>query len=447
MGILTLFCAIILVLSASLGYGAVSSDEVSSGWPVPFHDPSGTNTLDGRGVLRDPRVRWTYELGGVITTRVVTEFGQIVAGTRNGTIVFLDLDTGEELNRVELAGAVQWIGIVDELTAGDLRTVVQSRTEELSSVTLLHGNEVEWDVRGAVMGFPSFVPDFREFSAVVFGYMAEGQKPAKGLGFVDLDSGLLQWLSMVAMPVTPPRLGDLDQDGALEIAFLDTSGRLAVLANDGQTLWIRDLNRGVLQSPIVADFTCEGVQEVLLPLDREPLLSLPANLSLYDPSGTLIWSKTFPSTGIRSTAAVSLRSMSCRDVVVALSDGTLQAFRGDTGGSLWTAGVDSFAILGADLQGDSLGDVLALSEETGPSAINGSTGNVLWDPPFYRPIRSAALARFASGQVWMVLAGEDWIGVLVSGPPQTDPLVLLLILVSIAVSVSIAALAYYRRRK
>ncbi|MEE9182622.1 MAG: PQQ-binding-like beta-propeller repeat protein [candidate division NC10 bacterium] len=392
-------------------------------------------------------MRWTHDLGDVITTRVVTEFGQIVAGMKNGTIVFLDLDTGEELNRIDLAGAVQWIGIVDELPDGDLRTVVLSRTEEFSSLMLLEGNQVEWEVRGTIMGFPSFVPDFRGSSVVVFGYIAEGQKPARELAFVDLASGLLQRLSMVAIPVTPPRLGDLDQDGALETALLDTSGRLAVLAEDGQTLWMRDLNRPVLQAPIVADFMCEGDQEVLVPLDREPLLTLPANLSLYDLSGTLLWSNTFPSTEIRSTAAVFLRSTSCRDVVVSLANGTLQAFRGDTGGSLWTTGLDAFRILGADLQGDSLSDILALSEEKGPSAINGSTGNVLWDLPFYRPTRSAAPSRTASGQVWMVLAGENWISVLVSGPPQTDLSVLLLILIPIAVSVSIAALAYYVRRK
>ncbi len=81
-----------LVLSLPTGTG--SATEAVSGWPVPFHDPSGTSTFDGRGVLRDPWVRWTHEFGDVVTTaRIVTAFGQIAVGTRDGTVLFLLTDT------------------------------------------------------------------------------------------------------------------------------------------------------------------------------------------------------------------------------------------------------------------------------------------------------------------------------------------------------------------
>ncbi|MEE9237314.1 MAG: hypothetical protein V3U52_05955, partial [Thermoplasmata archaeon] len=117
------------------------------------------------------------------------------------------------------------------------------------------------------------------------------------------------------------------------------------------------------------------------------------------------------------------------------------------GSLLWASSVDAFSVLGVDMQGDSLSDVLAFGEETGPMALNGSTGSMLWDMPFYRLTRSVAPFRDGADQVSLVLVGEDWVSVLVSGPIQTYLWVVLVISVPVAVSLSIAAFAYRRWRR
>ncbi len=423
-----------------------SASQPVSGWPVPYHDPSGTNALEGRGILRDPVVLWRHETAAEIIAPLVTALGQVVAGTSNGTILFLDVNTGEERDRISLGDAVRWVGVVGGEQGGDLRLVVKTRAEESSSLILLDGQRAEWEVQGSFLGSPSFATSPQGSAKLVFGYVSDLGLLPRGLALVDLASGRLESLSNSTLPVTPPRLGDLDRDGFLEIASLDTSGRLTVIREDGETLWARDLIRQVLQAPIIADFTCDGYQEVLVPLDRDPWLALPANLSLYDHFGTLVWSRTYLSGDIQSVAAIPLQSTSCRDVAVSLGQSGIQVLEGGTGNAIWTVSDEASGILGVDLEGDGRSDVLAFRDSRA-TAFNGSIGDVLWELEFSDPdVRSAAPYGLPSDQVRVIFAGENWIVGVGSGSPSLDVLFTVMIGVLVAFSIMVAALVYWRWR-
>ncbi|MFQ5908555.1 MAG: PQQ-binding-like beta-propeller repeat protein [Thermoplasmata archaeon] len=436
---------IVLSLILLVATWNASASQVS-GWPVPYHDPSGTNAREGRGILRDPSVLWRYTTVAEITAPIVTAFGQLVTGTRDGTILFLDVNTGEEIDRISLGDAVWWIGVVGRDQDGDLRVVVLTRADESASLTLLDGRRAEWEVQGIFLGSPTFATSLQGSAKLVFGYVSDLDTLSKGLALVDLASGRLDFLSNSTVPVTPPRLGDLDRDGLLEIASLDTSGRLTVIREDGETPWARDLIRQVLQAPIIADFTCDGYQEILVPLDRDPWLALPANLSLYDRFGALVWSRTYPSGEIQSVAAVPLQSTSCRDVAVSHEESGIQVLEGGTGNAIWTVSDGALGILGVDLEGDGRSDVLAI-RNSGATAFNGSIGDVLWELEFSDPdVRSAALYGLPSNQVRVIFAGGNWILGVGSGSPSLDVLFTVIIGVLVAFSIAVATLVYWRWR-
>lgn len=440
-------CAIALALSMVLSLGMAAPAAPSSGWPTPHHDSEGTNTLDGQGVLSNPQVLWTQTFADAVTTPVVAAFGKVVVGTSDGTVAFLREDTGQLEYRSSLEGVPKWIGIIDQLPNGQLRTVAYTRALGSSSLVFLNGSQTQWQVRECFIGHPTLARNIQGSSGLVFGYQpCSGAEP--GLAWIQVAGGSPIWLSADVAPVTPPRLGDLDRDGTPEIAVLDTTGRLALLTPDGRTLWMHDLNRGVVEAPVIGNFTRDSDQEILVPLDPEPILSLPANLSLYDRSGAVVWSATLDAGEILDVVAGNLRSESRREVVALLSDGRILALDGETGTRLWTINAGAIAIAGADLQGDALSDILALVEGGELISFNGLTGEPLWTVRLDTVSRSMALDHSSPGYVSIIIGGEDWVGVVSSSPqPGTSILVLALILSLTSISIAVAVLGWRWRRK
>jgi len=398
---------------------------------------------------------WIHDSPDVITTPPIAAFGEVVVGAANGTVFFLDQDSGRETRRVHVEGTPVWVGFMDESPQGEARIVAVTRRSEnqTSIVYVLEGNRTVWKDASCYVGYPNLVDSTPGGPFLLFTGICG---TLQGLIALDLDTGSPRLVSSTGS-FGPPRLGDLDGDGVQEIAIQETAtGWLHVMSENGTPLWHKELNRVSFYSPILADFACRGDRQVLLPMNYDLTLGLEANLSAYDRFGSLLWWRTVPQilwpvdilpSGV---AAVALRSPPCKDVVVVTSDGVVQAVSGRDGGVLWSERVEgALGVVGADVSGDGRSDVVVFQTGNRMTALGGLTGEPLWTLHVQRALEvsflNAAVVRGTLDRVRIVVQGRDWTGI-VGTAPREDQVVFFIILGIGATAMAIPLLWFGLRR-
>jgi len=455
------------VIAATLTLASETNTPASFTYAQVAHwDSAGTNALDGRGILQNPSILWMASLGDNLSAPSIESMGYLFAATKDGNVVAMDAVTGETRSSTRVEGTPRWIGVEPDSPGGMPRLVLLTKKEGMPfpepshSLAFRQGDTTVWEIKGCIIGTPAVYRDADAVSHVIFGYHPDCLDPSEGLASIQLDSGVMEWISNEDMPVTPPRVGDLDADGTAEIAFVTTSGRIVVLEGGGQVRWARNLNRGTLTTPIFADLDCDRKSELLVPLLPELTLSLPANLSVYDSTGDLIWWRTFPTPSplwpveIAAIAAGYLRSTLCRDVVVALSNSTVLSVSGADRKIHWIREGMGLSLLCADIDGNTLSDVVVLGGTTA-SALNGSSGAILWrlqiSPLLEDAVATDVFREPGGDRILVSLQVGERIGVLGPGaaapPPDLAPLAAALGIGAFLLLATWFALWYYRRRR
>jgi FOG: WD40-like repeat len=196
-------------------------------------------------------------------------------------------------------------------------------------------------------------------------------------------NGTLLWSYPAGNNTSNVAVGDLGNDGTLEVVFVGWDGSswqvFALRATNGTLVWSYNLgNRGDVA---LADLDNDGQLEVVVFYDGGGVIALRHNGSLY-------WQRAFTCTGawkFNSPTIADLNGDGLRDIVVGCFDElTVYALRGTDGSTIWSYGnaqtgsQNSSRKIG-DIDGDGALEVV-LTSYVSPHLIvlDGATGTVKW---------------------------------------------------------------------
>lgn len=208
------------------------------------------------------------------------------------------------------------------------------------------------------------------------------------------DTGLPDGLSDPV--VSTPALGDLNNDGKLEIVFGSWDFRLYVLDADGNTLpnWPKFMRDTIWSSPAIADIDNDGINELIIGNDTHaegPPFSTPdgGGIYVFHADGTSLpgWPKFIGQTIYSSPAIGDLDGDGMLEIVHGTGDYYNNPAEGNKvyvwsaqGNLLWTGTTNDY-VRGspalADLNGDGKLDVIAAAKDDKVYAWR-HDGGVLW---------------------------------------------------------------------
>ena len=169
--------------------------------------------------------------------------GEVVAvATQDGFVILMDSETGAEQWRTYIGGEA----LAHPLIKDDA-VVVQTIDNRLRALSLFDGKQ-RWELEQSV---PALTIRGASSPLLVGSHVIAGFDNGRLLA-VDIDSGDIQWDSMLALPTGRSDLARLsDIDGAFAVVGQDIyaagyQGRVAALAvESGQVLWSRELSTHV----------------------------------------------------------------------------------------------------------------------------------------------------------------------------------------------------------
>ncbi|NDW21187.1 FHA domain-containing protein [Alteromonas hispanica] len=176
-------------------------------------------------------------------------------------------------------------------------------------------------------------------------------------------------------------LADVTGDNKLDVIVATSEGIVRALDSKGQTLWTSDenLNLGdVVNKPAIADVDNDGVLDVIVPTKNKGLVALNGN------RGWQIWNTAESINGsvITSPLSADLNGDGVVDIVSVTDRGQVMAIsaQNDKAWQLWEADVGKVKYASPAFYDDGgLNLVIVATEKQGVAAIDASSGRVTWN--------------------------------------------------------------------
>jgi len=174
-----------------------------------------------------------------------------------------------------------------------------------------------------------------------------------------------------------PTLGDIDNDGKLEVVIGSYDHNLYALnGEDGSELWKRDIGASIDPSAALGDIDGDGKLEVVIGCYDHKIYAINGE------DGSELWNYE---TGGPLRSSPSLGDIDCDgklEVVVGSHDGILYALNGEDGSECWVfqtgISVQSCPALG-DIDNDGKLEIVIGSGDHKIYAINGEDGSKIWN--------------------------------------------------------------------
>ena len=286
---------------------------------------------------------------------------------------------------------------------------------------------------------PGVVQPLADSANAVYGGIATGDLDADGIPEILVPSinheltayranGKVFWrFNNDAAIVSVPVIGDLDQDGLMDVvlsgdssasSFYELGGRITALSGDGRRKWVFQIDQAAQSSPTLADLNQDGFLDVVFGTGYN-VAGTGNKVYALDRFGKLLpgWPYT---TDSGSADAGTFPSPAVADL---LNDGTLKVVIGDglgryhainaDGSQLWiTTAVDPqrqyASPIVADINGDGILDVIAATGNT-VQAFSGTNGALIWtqDNTAQVYFRSPAVGHFKGDGTWQLAIVAD----------------------------------------
>lgn len=175
---------------------------------------------------------------------------------------------------------------------------------------------------------------------------------------------------------TSPGIGDIDEDGAVEIILGTTAGIVVAIDVGGKEVWRHEMPGPICFPPTVADVAGDAALEVLT-MNRQGQV-----FCLKGSTGDKLWDAALPGRvewGTTALAAVDVDGDGALEIVVGTQDGTVVCLRG-TGEQAWAAQTPCRNVLCpavADVDGDGKTEVLVSGAEVPLVCLSGE-GKERW---------------------------------------------------------------------
>jgi len=191
------------------------------------------------------------------------------------------------------------------------------------------------------------------------------------------ENGSLLWFYTTGDTVrSSPSLGDIDNDGKLEVVVGSEDYKVYALnGENGSLLWSYTTGDYVLSSPSLGDIDNDGKLEVVVGSWDHKIYALNGE------NGSLLWSYTTGGNVYSSPSLGDIDNDGKLEVVIGSDDYKVYALNGENGSLLWsyTTGdwVRSSPSLG-DIDNDGKLEVVVGTSEDNIYALNGENGSLLW---------------------------------------------------------------------
>ncbi len=203
-------------------------------------------------------------------------------------------------------------------------------------------------------------------------------------------NGTILWSYPAGYSYSNVAVGDLGNDGTLEVVFVGRAGGswrvFALRATDGTLVWSYNLSN--FGNVALADLDNDGQLEVIVFYEGGGVIALRHNGSFY-------WSRTLPCTGgnKNSPTIADLNGDGLREIVIGCyNQRTVYALRGTDGSTIWSysnaaANSQSASRKIGDIDGDGALEVVLTSYHTGYGpcgcpyhliVLDGATGTIKW---------------------------------------------------------------------
>jgi outer membrane protein assembly factor BamB len=201
-----------------------------------------------------------------------------------------------------------------------------------------------------------------------------------------------------------PAVGDLDDDGDMEIVVGSEDGNIYALDDSGKTIWSYKTSKAIRSSPALADLNDDGKLDVVVGTTDGKILALDGS------NGREIWKLEFYNIFRSSPVIYDIDSDYNQEIVIGSENGTLYTLDGESGLEEWVFSADgdmySSPTVG-DLDNDGDMEVIAASRGGVIYAFQ-HNGTLLWQYNTTNSIYSTpALADINNNGLAEVLVGAD----------------------------------------
>ena len=191
------------------------------------------------------------------------------------------------------------------------------------------------------------------------------------------ENGSYRWSYQTGGAIfSAPCLGEIDQDSLLEVVVGSADGKIYALnGENGSFLWSYTTPNSIRSSPCLNDADADGLLEVIVGSDDNKVYALNGE------DGSLRWSHATGAGVVSTPACADINNDGFAEVVVGSGDSRIHVLRGKTGDTLWTyaaGGSVASSPCIADIDQDTIPEVIFGSADNHLYALNGENGSVLW---------------------------------------------------------------------
>ena len=173
-----------------------------------------------------------------------------------------------------------------------------------------------------------------------------------------------------------PSIGDINRDGQVEVVVGNGDNAVyALRGTDGSLLWLYGTWDRVYSSPAIGDIDNDGQIEVVVGSRDSRIYAFRGT------NGTILWFFTTGSSIHSSPAIGDINNDGQIEVVIGSLDNRLYALRGTNGSLLWSYTTDSMIYSSpaiGDINGDGNIEVVIGSLDNKVYALRGTNGSLLW---------------------------------------------------------------------